>query len=128
MKLYEKKLQNELMMAIGSRPWCRLWRHNVGVFRRLHNDEKVSIGLKGQSDIFGILQGGSLVCIEVKSATGRESEHQRNWGAMVERFGGVYVVARLPKDTDDDNLEEKCDLVVRRVMRRLLERVRDSES
>jgi hypothetical protein len=36
--------------------------------------------------------------IEVKSEDGRQTEEQRNYQSMIERFGGVYVLARSVDD------------------------------
>jgi hypothetical protein len=44
------------------------------------------------------LPHGQFVQIEVKSATGRQTEAQRKWQRMVEKFGGLYVLARSVED------------------------------
>jgi len=36
--------------------------------------------------------------VEVKSARGRQSAEQRTYQRMIERFGGVYVLARSAED------------------------------
>ena len=117
MKLYEKKLQNALMLRVGGLAWARLWRVQVGVYRHLHSNEKVTVGMKGQSDLFGVMApSGRLVCIEVKSPTGRVRKEQDAWLRMVNRFGGVGIVSQLPSDTTEENLkaniEEECQRVV----------------
>jgi hypothetical protein len=36
--------------------------------------------------------------VEVKSPDGTQSEEQRNYQRMIERFGGLYVLARSVED------------------------------
>lgn len=60
-----------------------------------------SYGLNGSSDILGILNTGQLLCIEIKSGNARQSATQKNFEAMITRFGGVYIVARSPENALD---------------------------
>ena len=99
MTLPEKQLQNAILRTFGTRLDMRIWRANVGVAR--YGDRVVVFGLPGQADISGLLPGGIRLEIEVKSPTGRQSEDQRNFQAMIERFGGVYVLARSVEDVWD---------------------------
>lgn len=56
-------------------------------------------GTPGQADISGILApSGRRIEIECKSATGRQSEQQRRFQAMIEKHGGLYVLARSTAD------------------------------
>lgn len=75
----------------------RLWRQNTGV-ARMGPDRVVRFGVPGQADLTGILPGGRRLEIEVKSPTGQQTPEQRNYQRMVERFGGVYVLARSVED------------------------------
>jgi hypothetical protein len=50
------------------------------------------------ADISGILHDGRRLEIECKSATGRQSPEQASFQAMIERFGGVYILARSAQD------------------------------
>lgn len=54
----------------------------------------MQFGTPGAADITGILPDGRRLEIEVKAATGRQSEQQKKYQAMIERFNGVYVLAR----------------------------------
>lgn len=65
-----------------------------------------SYGLKGSSDIMGILQGGRLLCVEIKSGKARQSKVQNNFEKMVQGFGGVYILARSPEEAL--NLVKHC--------------------
>ena len=94
----ERDLQARILAVFGGMPELRLFRANVGVAVPIGRDVPVRFGVPGQADLNGIVMGGRRVEIEVKSPTGRRSREQVAWGEMVERFGGIYVVAR---STDD---------------------------
>ena len=74
----------------------RLWRANTGVARI--GRRVVRFGVPGQADLTGILPDGRRLEVETKSATGKQSKDQRNFQRMIERFGGVYVLARSVED------------------------------
>lgn len=90
----EAELQAEILLAVGSRPDCRIWRNNTGVGRTLSGDRVIRFGLVGSADLLGILRGGRFLAVEVKTKRGRQSESQRNFQRMIESMGGVYVLAR----------------------------------
>jgi len=90
----EAELQAEILLAVGGRPDCRIWRNNTGVGRTLSGQRVIRFGLVGSADLLGILRGGRFLAVEVKTAKGRQSEAQRNFQRMVEAMGGVYVLAR----------------------------------
>ena len=92
----EKSIQNEILRTFGTRPDMRLWRQNTGVARM--GKRVVRFGVPGQADLTGILPGGLRLEIETKSELGRQSVEQSSYQAMVERFGGVYVLARSVDD------------------------------
>jgi len=80
-------------------PRLRLWRANVGAARI--GNRVVRFGIPGQADLTGILPDGRRLEVEVKSPTGRQTPSQRAFEAMIEKFNGVYVLAR---STDDVRL------------------------
>ena len=92
----ERAIQNDILRAFGSKRWMRLWRANVLAARM--GDRFVRAGVAGQADLTGILPDGRRLEIEVKSDRGRQTEDQRNFQRMIERFGGVYVLARSVED------------------------------
>lgn len=98
----EKCIQNAILREFGTRADCRLWRANVGAARiggpRRAGGRVVRFGLPGQADLTGILPGGVRLEIEVKGPDGRQTEEQRAFQRMIERFGGVYVLARSVDD------------------------------
>ena len=88
----------------------RLWRQNTGVgwFAKGKPARKgdpgaypVHFGTRGQGDVSGlVLPTGRRLEIECKTEIGRQSDDQRSFQAMIERFGGVYILARCVGDVD----------------------------
>ncbi len=95
----EHEIQNEILRTFGADPRMRLWRANAGVARM--GRRVVRFGVPGQADLTGILPGGIRLEVEVKAADGRQTEEQRNYQRMIERFGGVYVLARSVEDVQN---------------------------
>ena len=93
----EKQIQNEIMHYLSDKP-LRIWRQNTGVAR--HNGRVVRYGIPGQADLSGILAGGVRLEIEVKTVKGRQSDAQKNWQKMIEKYGGVYILARSVDDVE----------------------------
>lgn len=92
----EKHLQNAILRAFGTQPGLRLWRANVGVARV--GRRVVRFGIRGQADLTGIVPDGRRLEIEVKTATGRQTAEQRSFQNMIERFHGIYILARSVDD------------------------------
>ena len=92
----EKQIQNAILREFGTKPWIRLWRQNTGVARI--GKRVVRFGVPGQADLTGILFDGRRIEIEIKSATGRQTEDQKNFQAIITRFKGVYILARSISD------------------------------
>lgn len=61
----------------------------------------MKFGLPGQADLSGILDDGRRVEIEVKSATGALRPEQILFKAMIEKFNGIYIVARSVEEAHD---------------------------
>lgn len=105
---FESEIQREIRLAAGRAvPGCVLWRNNCGVAEQRDGSfVRYGVGGKGGSDLLGALtvetrtgaQLGVLLAVEVKTATGRLSPEQRMFGALVERMGGVFIVARSVDD------------------------------
>jgi hypothetical protein len=92
----ERQIQNLILLTFGTRHDCRVWRANCGVARI--GPRVVRFGVPGQADLTGILPGGLRLEIEVKTTTGRQTPEQRAYQRIIERFGGVYVLARSVDD------------------------------
>lgn len=94
----EAQTQQAILAALAGRRDLRIWRNNSGVAVNQATNQGVRFGVKGQADLSGLLQGGRRLEIEVKSATGRQTPEQKDFQAMIERFGGVYILARTVED------------------------------
>ena len=96
----EKQLQNLILLTFGTRHDMRLWRSNTGV-ARMGPRRIVRFGVPGQADLTGILPRGVRLEIEVKTNAGQQTPEQKNYQRIIERFGGVYVLARSVDDVWD---------------------------
>jgi hypothetical protein len=84
----------QILEKWGGRPLLHLRRNNSGALLdpvgRL-----VRFGLPGSGDIEGFLSPrGRFLSIECKTSIGAQGQIQRNYQALVERHGGVYIIAR----------------------------------
>lgn len=94
----ETDLMQSILLTFGSRSDCRLWRVNVGAFKD-SGGRLVRYGIPGMADISGILApSGRRIEIECKAANGRQTEQQKRWQQMIEKHGGLYVLARSISD------------------------------
>lgn len=101
----EADLVSEILHEFGSRDDCRIWRNNVGS-AKTRDGRFIRFGIPGQADISGILAvtlpGGRVIGqrieIEAKTKTGRQRPEQKKWQAMIERMGGIYILARSVDD------------------------------
>lgn len=99
----EKIIQNDILREFGTRPDIRLWRMNAGVSKyrdRTGKIRQVQFGVPGQADLTGILPDGRRLEIEVKGPTGEQSKAQIDYQRIIERFNGVYILARSCDDVD----------------------------
>lgn len=86
-------LVNLLLIELGSRPDLgRYWKNNTGVAQA--DDRFIRYGLPGSPDIIGLTHKGLWVGIECKTGSGRQSQIQKNFQAMIEQNNGVYILAR----------------------------------
>lgn len=93
----EHQIQNEILAEFGARNDMRIWRQNTGA--ALTKNGMVRFGVPGQADITGLLiPSGRRIEIEVKDAKGRQRESQKNFQAMIEKSGGIYILARSVED------------------------------
>jgi hypothetical protein len=99
--MIESQLQYEILRIFGARPDLRLWRSSTGKGISMDGRRVLSFGVTGQADLSGIVAGsGRRLEVEIKSATGRQSPEQVAFQAMIQRFGGIYVVARSIEDVE----------------------------
>ena len=105
----ETNIMNKIMLAMSKKGYL-IWRNQVGLFKTL-DGRTVNIGIKGSSDLMAVkptvitpeMVGQTLavfVAVEVKTATGRQSEPQKKWQKAVEKLGVKYILARSEDDID----------------------------
>lgn len=90
----EHQIQQEILLTVGRRADCRVWRQNTGKGRSYDGKRTISFGVVGGADISGIMSDGRRLEIEVKKVGGRQSAEQKSFQAMVEKYNGVYILAR----------------------------------
>lgn len=96
--LLEKDVQKAILQLLKKHPKIK-WvaRFNSGTFQ--DGDRYVtSNSQRGMSDIMGMLSGGRLLAIEVKSETGRVQPHQQEFIDLINAGGGLAFVARSVED------------------------------
>lgn len=107
----ENKIQSEILEAVGSRKDCRLFRNHVGKLKDQFGKWHSFGLLPGSGDLIGwksLVIGqehvGKTVAvflsIEVKSASGSLRPEQRVWQEVVERHGGIAIVARSAQEAE----------------------------
>lgn len=94
-----QKLVNDILREYGALPHIRVWKNATGSARSHDGERVISFGLKGSADIMGIISPiGRFLAIEVKTGKAKQNPAQLNFQRMIERMGGVYVVARSLSD------------------------------
>jgi hypothetical protein len=106
----ETHLQQEIRLALGTKPDLRLYRNNCGSLPDPRTGRLVTFGLaRGSADLIGwrtVLVTQDMVgqqlavftSIEVKTPTGRLAPLQANWLDAVQNAGGIGGVARSVAD------------------------------
>jgi hypothetical protein len=106
----ETTLQQQIRLAIGTRPEARIFRNQVGSLPDPRTGRLVTFGLaRGSADLIGWrsitvtpdMVGSRLAIftsIEVKTPTGRVRPEQQAWLEAVQQAGGVAGVARSIDD------------------------------
>ena len=98
----EHQVQTAILRYLEVSPRVAWDRHNntgaVKIPAPSGKDRFVRYGFPGCSDIIGQLTDGRFLAIEVKSKTGRATEAQSEFLAMVATNGGVSVLARSIDD------------------------------
>lgn len=100
--LLHEQLVKDILLVIGSRHDVRIWPRHVGLGRNMHTGNVIKYGIDGESDIDGIVSpGGRRLHIEVKTGRAVQNKAQRRFQAMIEKFGGIYILARSVQDVID---------------------------
>lgn len=106
----ETTLQQQIRLAVGTRPDTRLFRNQVGSLPDPRTGRLVTFGLaRGSADLIGwrsVLVTPDMVgrrlavfcSIEIKTPTGRIRPEQQAWLGVVQGAGGIAGVARSVPD------------------------------
>jgi hypothetical protein len=91
-----------LDLALEGVPNCIWWAVPNGGYRDVRTASKLKAeGVKpGVSDIM-VLWGGRLICIELKTAKGRQSPEQKQWADDATLSGAAYYVARSVEQVEE---------------------------
>ena len=88
------ELVKDILREFGARTDLRIWSQNTGA-ARTKTGQVVKFGIKGQADLSGVmLPGGRRIEIECKTGNATQTKEQIRWQAMIEKYGGLYVLAR----------------------------------
>lgn len=94
----ESHLQDAIRLALGRDPQIAFFRNNIGHAVMAHGGRVTfGVGGPGGSDLIGMILG-RFAALEVKTPTGRQSPEQRQFQALVESKGGIYLLARSVED------------------------------
>ena len=108
----ETLLQQQIRLAVGTRPDLRLYRNNCGSLPDPRTGRLVTFGLaRGSADLIGwrtitvtqAMVGTRLAIftsIEVKVPTGRVRPEQQAWLEAVQGAGGIAIIARSVPDAE----------------------------
>jgi hypothetical protein len=108
----ETTLQQQIRLALGTRPDTRLFRNQVGSLPDPRTGRLVTFGLaRGSADLIGWrtitigpehlgLRIAVFASIEIKTPTGRLAPAQRHWLQAVQAAGGIAGVARSVTDAE----------------------------
>jgi len=102
-EIYERDIQAAIRIALGLCPDVLLWRNAAGVTAHEGRVSRFGLAL-GAADLLGMLTVdgvGIFLAIEVKRPGGKLSEHQNRWRALVERRGGIYILAHSAVEAVD---------------------------
>jgi hypothetical protein len=95
----ERELQHWALLWLSAQADILVWRNNIGFAKDPSTGRAVKFGLPGASDILAVVGPyGRMLCVELKSARGKQSEQQKAFQRAAERAGAVYVLARCQLD------------------------------
>lgn len=94
----EAVLERLVIAHVNQLAGVRVWKMHVGSVIDPRG-RKITFGVVGQADISGLfLPSGRRLEIETKVKKNRQSPEQKIWQAEIERYGGLYILARCLAD------------------------------
>ncbi len=96
----ERDIQRAIILALSEEfhPAGVFWTNDTAAAWSMDTKRVVHSGCKGAPDVVGCLCG-RFIGIEVKKATGRQSDDQKRSEQAILKTGGISIVARSPEDT-----------------------------
>ena len=92
-------LVNRILLRFSVRPDLTLWKLNTGVGKPLHGERVIRFGIKGGTDIIGIMKPtGRFIAIECKTGSGELEDDQKTFRDVVVAHGALYIEARHEDD------------------------------
>lgn len=105
----EAEIMRDIQVAI-SQAGHRVFRNNCGSLKDMRGQwVRFGIANPGGSDLIGWTSSGRFLAIEVKTATGRATDEQRQFIAAVRAAGGYAGIARTPEQAKDISNGIICD-------------------
>jgi hypothetical protein len=101
----EAEIQQQIRLRLGRSQGLTLWRNSTGVSQHTDRSGRKRFerhGLvRGASDLIGILSpSGRWFALEIKSATGRPTEEQLMFLALIRNHGGFGAVVRSVEEAE----------------------------
>jgi len=99
-KIKEIDLQKQIVEYLNLQGHF-VWRNNSGLFfvkGKSGKTRAIRAGLKGSSDILGVLNGGTIIAIECKIAYNRPTIEQLDFLNRITSLGGVAFIAYSLED------------------------------
>ena len=99
MEIKESAIQRTILDGLLWKGYMA-WRNNVAPIpirrgREIVGMRRVDPHIVGMADILCVMKpSGRLLGIEVKTAKGKVTDKQKDWGERLEASGGKYLVAR----------------------------------
>lgn len=97
----EKEIENAILAWLNHQQRCKAWKNqSIGVFdpyKRVFRKPNGKYRAKGSSDIIGIWNE-RMLCIEVKTNTGKVSEDQKTFLQDMADLGAICIIARSVND------------------------------
>lgn len=91
------ELLNRILVLLHSNQLGRFWQNSTGALKTSTGHFQ-RYGLIGSPDIIGISNTGKFVGIEVKTNSGKQSKHQKNFEKMSKQLSAYYFVVRSEEE------------------------------
>lgn len=98
----ESEIQKAILDLLRMKYKIFCWKsNNVGVYIKAKN-AYMPAGIKGVSDIIGLLDNGRFLAVEIKKPKCHPTKYQKEFLAKVNKKGGLGFVARSIDDVEKE--------------------------